>query len=328
MPSDQPHIHVQRPGLFTTIQDLGRYGFQRFGVSISGAMDRWALKVGNRLLGNPDEAAVLEVTIQGPELLFEQALTIAITGADLSPTGNGVTLPMWTVVAMPAGSRLQFGTRRQGARAYLAIAGGIEGPLILGSRSTHVRSRVGSLGGRALKRGDCLDVGAGSTASAQYVGRALLPSDRPHYSSSPTVQVVPGPHIDRFTQEALQVLTENPYRVTSESDRMGYRLCGGELRHQSSAEIVSNAVTFGAIQVPADRQPILLMADCQTTGGYPIIATVVAADHSLAAQLCPGDSISFMLTSRHKASELFRSNHAELNRLLPPCHVSAFKAFL
>lgn len=328
MPPDQPRIQVLRPGLFTTIQDLGRYGFQRFGVSVSGAMDRWALRVGNRLLGNPDQAAGLEITLQGPELFFEQTLTIAITGADLSPTRNSAALPMWTVVAMPAGSRLQFGMRRQGARAYLAIAGGFDGPLILGSRSTHVRSRMGSLGGRALMKGDRLEVGAGFTASAQYVGRALPLSHRPQYPRSPGVRIIPGPHVDRFTQEALQVLTESPYRVTSESDRMGYRLCGAELRHRTSVELVSNTVTFGAIQVPADGQPILLMADCQTTGGYATLATMIASDHSQAAQLCPGDSLSFVLTTQHKASDLFRSNHAELNRLLPPRHISEFRAFL
>ena len=326
MPADKPRIHVLRPGLFTTIQDIGRYGFQRFGVSVSGAMDRWALRVGNRLLGNPDEAAGLEITIQGPELFLDHALTIAVTGADLSPAWNGATLPMWTVVVMPAGSRLQFGKRRQGARAYLAVAGGIDGPMILGSRSTHVRSRVGSLGGRALKKGDRLEVGARSAESLQYVGRVLPPSNRPHYSSSPTVRIVPGLHVDRFTHEALQVLTESPYRVTSESDRMGYRLWGAELKHRSSGEIVSSATTFGTIQVPADGQPILLMADCQTTGGYAALATVIASDHSLAAQVCPGDNLSFSLTTQLQASELFRSNYAELNRLLPPCHLQGVLA--
>lgn len=328
MPSDPPCIHVLRPGLFTTIQDLGRYGYQRFGVSVSGAMDRWALIVGNRLLGNPDNAAGLELTIQGPELFFEQAVSLAITGADLSPTSNGRSLPMWTVVAMPAGSRLQFGLRRQGARAYITMAGGIDGPLILGSRSTHVSSGVGSLAGRALKKGDHLGVGPEETACAQYVGRSLPVSHRPHYLHSPTVRVVPGPHTDRFTPEALHALTGNPYRVTSESNRMGYRLRGAELLHRASADIVSDAVTFGTIQVPADRQPILLMADCQTTGGYATLMTMIAADRSLAAQLSPGDTISFLVITPEKASDIFRSSLAELDRLLPPHHVPDFRAFL
>lgn len=327
MPPRKLRIHVLRPGLFTTIQDLGRYGYQRFGVSVSGAMDRWALRVGNRLLGNPDEAAGLEITIQGPELLFEQALTIAVTGADLSPTCHGALLPMWTVILLPAGSLLQFGMRRQGARAYLAVAGGIDSPPILGSRSTYVRSRVGSLGGRILRKGDRLDARAGSTASAQYVGRALAPSHRPQYPASPTVRIVPGPHVDRFAQEALRVLTRHPYGVTSESDRMGYRLCGADLKHRTAAEILSTTVTFGSIQVPPDGQPIMLMADCQTIGGYATLATMIACDHSLAAQVCPGDSLSFRLTNHHKASDLFRSNRAELDRLLPRSRLSSFRDF-
>lgn len=318
MPHKQPTIHVLRPGLFTTIQDLGRYGYQRFGVSVSGAMDPWALTVGNRLLGNPDQAAGLEITLQGPELLFEQALSIAITGADLSPTSNGLAVPMWTVVTMLAGSRLQFGMRRQGARAYLTVAGGINAPLMLGSRSTHVLSGLGGPAGRALKKWDRLDAGTASRAAAHDVGHTLPEPNRPRYSTSPTVRVMSGPQSDCFTDEALHLLAGRPYRVTSESDRMGYRLDGAELPHRASADIISEAVGIGSIQVPSNRQPILLMADCQPTGGYAKLATMISADRSLAAQLSPGDSLSFQIISASKASELFRSAHAELDRLLPP----------
>ncbi len=318
MPSKPPTIHVLRPGLFTTIQDLGRYGYQRFGVSVSGAMDPWAITVGNRLLGNPDQAAGLEVTMQGPELLFEEALSIAVTGADLSPTINGVAMPMWTVVVMPAGSRLQFGMRRGGVRAYLTVAGGIDGPLILGSRSTHVRSGLGGLAGRALKQWDRLDVGPARTAGSNYVGRTLPEPHRPRYRTSVTARVIRGPQADRFTDDAWQRLASSPYRLTLESDRMGYRLQGPALTPRTSADIVSDAVSVGSIQVPADGLPILLMADCQTTGGYAKLATMIAADRSLAAQLFPGDSLSFRVVTPDKASELFRSSHAELERVLPP----------
>ncbi len=318
MPHKQPTIHVLRPGLFTTVQDLGRYGYQRFGVSVSGAMDPWALTVGNRLLGNPDQAAGLEITLQGPELLFEQALPIVITGADLSPTSNGLAVPMWTVVAMQAGSRLQFGMRRQGARAYLTVAGGINGPLMLGSRSTHVRSGLGGLAGRALKKWDQLEAGPATRAAPHYVSRALPEPNRPRYPNSPTVRVMPGPQFDTFTSEALQTLAGRPYRVTAESDRMGYRLEGAGLPHRASADIISEAVSIGSIQVPSSRQPILLMADCQPTGGYAKLATMISADRSLAAQLSPGDSLLFLIVSAEQASELFRSVHAELDRLLPP----------
>lgn len=311
-------IHIVRPGLFTTIQDLGRHGYQRFGVSVSGAMDPWALTVGNRLLGNPDCAAGLEITLQGPELFFEQQLSIAITGADLSPTSNGLALPMWTVITMPAGSRLQFGLRRHGTRAYLAVAGGIEVPLLLGSRSTHVRSGLGGVGGRPLRKSDRLEVGSARGSTAGHEGRTLAPSSRPQYLASPTLRVMPGPQVNHFLEEALHVLTSSAYRVTSESDRMGYRLEGGALPHRGSADIVSEAVTVGSIQVPSNRQPILLMADCQPTGGYTKLATMIRADRHLAAQLGPGDSLSFVVITVKEASELFRSSHAELDRLLPP----------
>ena len=318
MPLKQPTIHVVRPGLFTTIQDLGRFGYQRFGVSVSGAMDPWALTVGNRLLGNPDRAAGLEVTIQGPELLFEDALSIVITGADLSPTSNGVALPMWTVVRMPAGSRLEFGIRRQGTRAYLTVAGGIDVPLILGSRSYHVRRGWGGVAGRALRKWDRLDVGPARAAGKPCVGRALPEAQRPRYQSTATIRVIPGPQADRFTDDALEILASQPYRLASESDRMGYRLQGLALPHRTSADIVSDAVSAGNIQVPADRQPILLMADCQTTGGYAKLATMIEADRARAAQLSPGDRLSFVVVTHETASTLLRSAHAELDRLLPP----------
>lgn len=328
MPPNRPTIHVLRPGLFTTIQDLGRYGYQRFGVSVSGAMDRWALVAGNRLLGNPDPSAGLECTIQGPELLFEQTLSLAVTGADLSPTNNGHALPMWTVVAMQAGSRLQFGARRQGARAYVTVAGGIDGPLILGSRSTHVRSGLGGLAGRALKKWDQLRVGPTGRGGAQYVGRELPEPQRPQYSTSATVRVVPGPQADCFTEDALHRLALSPYRLTSESDRTGYRLNGLHLAPRTSADIVSDAVICGAIQVPSDQQPILLMADCHTTGGYAKLATMIAADRSMAAQLSPGDRLSFAVVTADEASDLFRSAHADLDRLLPSHYVPDFRTCL
>ncbi|MBX3238192.1 MAG: biotin-dependent carboxyltransferase [Nitrospiraceae bacterium] len=319
MPTKPPVIHVLHPGLFTTVQDLGRCGYQRCGVSVSGAMDAWALTVGNRLLGNPDGAAGLEMTLQGPELLFEQALFIAVTGADLSPTTDGLAIPMWTMIAMKAGSRLQFGMRRQGARAYLTVAGGITGPMILGSLSTHVRSGLGGLAGRAVKKWDQFSVGPIVRADADSIGRSLPEPYRPQYSKLPTVRLMPGPQTDSFIDEAIRLLTDRPYRVTPESDRMGYRLEGVELPHRISADIVSEAVCVGSLQVPPNRQPILLMADCQPTGGYAKLAMMISADRSLAAQLAPGDSLSFRMVSAQKASQLLRSKRTDLDRILPPC---------
>lgn len=318
MSSNGAFIHVVRPGLFTTIQDLGRRGYQRFGVSVSGAMDPWALTVGNRLLGNHDKAAGLEITLQGPELFFEQRLSIAITGADLSPTSDGRAIPMWTVVTMQAGSRLQFGLRKQGTRAYVSVAGGIESPLVLGSRSTHVRSGLGGLEGRPLRKSDRLAAGPCPNVSAAREGRMLAPAFQPLYVACPTLRVMRGPQADHFVADALHLLAASSYRVSSESDRMGYRLEGAELPHRGSADIISEAVTAGSIQVPSNRQPILLMADCQPTGGYAKLATMISVDRRLAAQVGPGDSLSFVVITEREASLLFRSSQAELDWLLAP----------
>jgi antagonist of KipI len=312
-------IHVLRPGLFTTVQDAGRPGFRRFGVSVSGALDRWAITVGNRLLGNSDDAAGLEITLQGPELLFEQATLIAITGADLTPLHNGSTLPMWTVIDMPAGARLEFGRRRAGARAYLTVAGGIEGSQVLGSRSTHVRSGLGGFHGRALTKWDQLPVGRMRSETSKRVGLSVPLGKRPHYSVPPTLRILPGPQIEQFVERDLGALVEHSYRVTTESDRMGYRLSGPPLHPRVGADTISDAVTFGAIQVPPDGQPILLMADCQTTGGYAKPAVVVTVDLPSAAQLLPEDSVRFRFVSPDDASHLLRTMRAELDRLLPPC---------
>ncbi|MEB2337122.1 MAG: biotin-dependent carboxyltransferase family protein [Nitrospirales bacterium] len=317
MPANNPIIHVLRPGLLTTVQDLGRFGYQRFGVSVSGAMDRWALAVGNRLVGNPDHTAGLEITLQGPELLFEQTLAIAITGADLSPTCDGHPLPLWTRLTLPAGSRLQFGRRRHGARAYLTVRGGIESPLMLGSRSTHLRSGLGGPAGRALQKWDRLMVGKAGKRLGSLEGQSLPDFLRPSYSTAPTLRVIPGPQAECFPPETFRLLAEQPYRITADSDRMGYRLQGQALPPRDPTDIVSDAVTCGAIQVPADQQPILLMADCQPTGGYAKLATLAGIDRSLAAQVLPGDHLSFVVIRAHEAIVLARAAHAKLDRLLP-----------
>ncbi|MBX3235597.1 MAG: biotin-dependent carboxyltransferase [Nitrospiraceae bacterium] len=318
MATEYATIHILRPGLSTTVQDLGRHGFRRYGVSVSGAMDRWALTVGNRLLGNHDGAAGLEITLQGPELLFDKRSWIAITGGDLSPSCRGQALPMWTVVELPAGARVEFGARRKGARAYLTVAGGIEGPRILGSHSTHTRSRLGGMQGRSLKKWDQLAIGAPPNRIPPPAGRALSLSHRPDYSSTPTLRVLSGPQLDYFTKDSLATLVESGYRITSESDRMGYRLAGPILQFKGQADIVSDAVVCGAIQVPPDGQPILLMADCQTTGGYAKPAVVISVDLPKAGQLLPGDSVGFRWVSAEEASSLLRTTRAELDRLLPP----------
>jgi len=312
-------ITVIRPGWFTTIQDTGRYGSQQYGVSVSGAMDRRSLVIGNRLVGNCDDTAALELTLKGPELLFAKDTIVAITGADLSPSVNGTALPLWTSLLVKGGSVLSFGLRRGGARGYLSVAGGIEVPKILGSRSTHVSSKTGGIKGRALIAGDVVNLGAPLNHQQCRIGKSLPESSRPIYLSHQTLRILEGPQLKTFAKDAFGVLTGNPYRLSTQSDRMGYRLEGPTLPYRRQTSYISDGTAMGALQVPSDGQPILLMADRQTTGGYPKIAVVIAADLHLAGQLLPGDSIQFRSITLEKAKTAFAKQWDEIGQTLPPC---------
>jgi len=306
------------PGLLTTVQDLGRVGYQRFGVPVAGPMDPWALRCANRLVGNPDNAAAIEVTIVGPSLLFERAAIVAWTGGDFPVSLNGAVIPGWQAVEIPAGSTLKIGTRQTGARGYLSIAGGIAVPPILESRSTHLRSGMGGLGGHALRAGDVLAGGEATPEAKGRVGCCIAPALRPGYSHSPTLRVIRGPQVEAFRPDAMDVLSRERYTISREADRMGYRLHGAPLEHRNSPDIVSDATPLGSLQVPASRQPILLMADRQTTGGYPKIAVVISADVPLAAQLVPGDTIGFTVVEVEEAQRVIREQYRELDLMLSP----------
>ncbi|MEC4688518.1 MAG: biotin-dependent carboxyltransferase family protein, partial [Nitrospirota bacterium] len=249
-------FRVIQSGFLSTVQDLGRYGFQRFGMPVGGAMDILALRLGNRLVGNPDSAAVLEITLQGPELTFETDSVIALSGADLSPTLNGNPVQNWTVMCVTRGSTLSFGERRNGARAYLAVAGGINVPLVLGSRSTHMRSRTGGFGGRALLKGDVLHGHPPSSGTWKSAGRALPSAAHPSYPPDATLRVLLGPQSDCFVPDALGTLVHGPYTISPQSDRMGYRLIGPPLPHARAPDLISDAIPPGAVQIPASHQPI------------------------------------------------------------------------
>ncbi len=318
MPAAEPRgFFVRRAGLLTTVQDLGRYGYQRYGVSICGAMDRTALRLANRLLGNPDGAAGLEITLHGPELEFDGTSTIAVTGADLSPALNGSPISMWTALRVRAGDSLRFGARRAGARAYIAFHGGIDVPHVLGSRSTHLRSGIGGLEGRAVKAGDHLWTIVSPEPDRQSSASRIPESLLPLYEPSRRLRVILGPQAEWFRADSISLFLAHRYTVSPHSDRIGFRLTGPGLFHKGLRNMPSAATTIGSIQVPPDRQPILLMADCQTTGGYPNLATLISADQSFAAQLAPGDSVGFASVSREKALRLCRMQRAELDRLFP-----------
>jgi antagonist of KipI len=309
-------VRIIKPGWHTTVQDLGRHGYQHYGVSVSGAMDRLAIVIANRLVNNHDAAAALEITLAGPELLFEKPALLAITGADLSPTIDGQRVPNWTTMPIRAGSRLTFGRRRRGARSYLAVGGGFDVPLVWGSRSTHVSTSTGGLKGRALMADDILQAGFAADGSERArIGATLADGHRPVYVDSPTLRIILGPQ--HASAETLSVLTNTPYRLASRSDRMGYRLEGQRLPDLPTHPRISDGTAMGALQIPPDGHPILLMADRPTTGGYPKVATVISADLCLAAQLQPGDTITFRTTSLEEAEAALADQWRQINKALP-----------
>ena len=319
------HITVVKPGWLTTVQDLGRYGYQQYGLPVSGAMDRRAFIIANRLVGNLDHDAGLEITLKGPELLFEQEAVMAVTGADLTPSVNGIDIPLWTSVLVESGSRLAFGARRAGARGYVAIAGGIDVPIVLGSRSTHTYSRTGGMKGRALAQGDVLIGGAPGPHPRETIGRVLPERLRPVYSTVTTLRILPGTQRMSFSAHALELLTSSPYRLSNQSDRMGYRLEGPKIAHAGVGQWISEGTAMGALQVPADGQPILLMADRHTTGGYPKIAVVISLDLHLAAQLMPGDTVEFRTITLLEAQTLLKTEWSEIDHAIPSYHGRAAK---
>src|SRR5712671_882835 len=271
-------VRVIRGGMLTTIQDSGRWGYQSRGVPVAGPMDPMSHRLANALVGNDRGAATLEVTLLGPELEFEDERVVAVTGADFEITLDGKPALAGAPFIVSAESHLRFGPRRRGARAYLAMGGG---------------------GGRALKAGDRLPLGVAEVTrpTAAPLGDRLVPLP----AHPARLRVLPGPQADAFAADAFDALQSAPYTVGHQSDRMGFRLVGPPLAHARGADIISDATPLGVLQVPASGQPILLMADRQTAGGYPKLATVISADIGVAGQLGPGDTLLFAVCSPREA---------------------------
>jgi antagonist of KipI len=307
-----PVLRVQEPGLFTTVQDLGRPNAISAGVPSGGAMDRFAHSAANLLVGNEAGHATLECTFSGPHLVAEHACLIAITGADLDPRVNGAPAPAWTGVFLGAGDRLTFGARRAGARMYIALAGGIDADRWLGSLSTNLIAARGGMHGRPLKSGDVLTV-AGEPRKPLVSGHRVPEQLRPEYDDH-TLHAIAGPHVKRLSPEGRDLVFGAPYRVSREADRMGYRLEGPQLV-TSGEELLSFGLVSGAVQVPHNGQPILLMADHQTAGGYPVIATVVSASLPIAAQLLPGDELRFAEVNVERAHQMRKALERTLDSL-------------
>ena len=285
--------------MLTTIQDLGRWGHQASGVPVAGPMDVYSHRLANQLVGNAATAAALEITLIGPELQARGDLFCAVAGGDFGVTVGGHQVPHTGAFRVPDGVTIRFAARRLGARSTLSVRGGIDVAAVFGSRSTSVLSRMGPLNGRPLQAGDLLPVGE-ERRFDDMTGSAfplLLPR------GGARLRAIAGPHDSMFSAGARERLFSSRYTITATSNRMGYRLEGPPLTHVSAADILSDATPIGSLQVPASGQPILLMADRQTTGGYPKIATVISADLPTAAQLAPGDWIEFAACTREAAIE-------------------------
>lgn len=312
----QPNLHntveILNPGLLTLVEDLGRYGYQQYGVPVAGVMDTFAATVANILVSNPRTAAVLEMTLSGADMRFNFTGSIAITGADLSPSINNVPIKMWETIRVNEGDILTFGGLKTGLRSYLAISGGVDVPSIMNSKSTYMKAGLGGNQGRALKQGDILKIGESnpiqlSPIRLKILDEALVPNYKKHIK----LRVILGPQHDKFTDKGIETFLTNVYQLTSECDRMGYRLEGAPIEHVTSADIISDGIAFGAIQVPGTGQPIIMMADRQTTGGYTKIANVISTDLWKLAQAKPGDSVTFVTVDIeaaqviHKKVEMF-----------------------
>jgi antagonist of KipI len=283
--------------MFTTVQDLGRWGHQSDGVPVAGPMDAFSHRLANRLVANDDGAAALEVTLLGPEIQAVGDVTCAVCGAEFELSVDDQQVPCGRPFQLRNGARLRFGRRIAGARATLAVRGGIDVAPVMGSRATSIISGIGPFGGRTLTAGDSLPVGRMPSRAPHLTAPLSLPL--PHGGAK--LRAIPGPHDGRFTTEAVNTFFAAAFTVTTKSNRMGYRLDGPALAHAEFGEILSDATPLGSVQVPKSGQPILLMADRQTTGGYPKIATVITADIPLAGQLAPGDWIRFIPCTRTEA---------------------------
>jgi antagonist of KipI len=306
-------LRVESPGLLTTIQDLGRPNAMSSGVSRGGAMDRFAHSAANLLVGNDAGAATIECTLLGPRLIAERACLVAITGGDLDPSINGRPAPQWAGFFVSEGDHLTFGAKRAGARAYIAIAGGVMGDRWLGSASTNLMAARGGMHGRALTAGDMVhasDPPAGPVVSGLHLDEGLRPAYR-----NQTLHVIAGPHVKRLDAAGRSLLFDSAFEVGLDANRMGYRLKGPELSPAGGEELLSFGLTAGALQLPSGGRPILLMADCQTAGGYPVIATVVSAALPIAAQLAPGDEFRFAETDMQNALRMRRELRATLSTL-------------
>jgi biotin-dependent carboxylase-like uncharacterized protein len=317
-------IEIVKPGFATTVQDLGRPGYYHLGIPLSGAMDRYALRAANLLVGNDEGDAGLEAVFTGPELRFTAAAMVAVTGAELPPRVDGAPCPTWTAVRVRAGQTLSFGVLQQGARGYIAVSGGIDVPLVLGSRATYALCTLGGFKGRALQAGDALGVDTLKQPAPE--GKAVPVSLRRGFGAAPELRVLPGLYWERITAEAGRHFFEDRWTVAPEADRIGYRFRGGRAlalveRQQpfgagsDPSNIVDSCYPYGSIQVPGGTEPIVLHRDAVSGGGYFMLGTVISADMDLIGQMQPHTPTRFVRVDMPQALAARRDRSALLRRL-------------
>jgi biotin-dependent carboxylase-like uncharacterized protein len=304
---------VELGGFQTLIQDRGRIGYGQYGVSGCGAMDEYAHRVGNILVGNDENEASLEVLMIGPTIKFDKYTQIAITGADLGANLNGKKIDIWRSYEINPGDILSFKGSKSGVRAYISIAGGIDVPIVMGSKSTYTRGKIGGFKGRALKKNDYIstffeerDFTINKKINDEYI---------PKYDVNVVLRIVRGPQFGCFSESEINKFLSNEYKVTNEIDRMGCRLEGESIKHIKSADIISDGISYGAIQVPGHGKPIIMLADRQTSGGYTKIGNVISVDLYKLAQAKPNDSIKFELIDIYEAHRLLKEQELKIKSI-------------
>lgn len=306
-------IIIDNPGLLTTIQDAGRFGYGQYGVTPSGPMDAESFQIANLLVGNAPGESALEATVLGPAFHTTENTIIAITGADMSPTLDGKSIPMNRALSVPAGSQVKLQGAKDGSRTYIAFYGGFDIPPIMGSQATSLQCHIGGLDGRKLEKGDAIPLRTVSDVPPNLSRRAT--AHRIRRKSENIIRVLLGPQEDAFTAEGLATFLGTPYTVSKEFDRMGCRLDGQPIQHKTDGNIISDGIVNGAIQVPTTGQPIIMLAERQATGGYTKIATVISADLPVIGQCCPGDIIRFQAVSIEEAHRLLKAQASRLEDL-------------
>lgn len=306
-------ITILNPGLLTTIQDQGRVGYQQFGVPVSGAMDPRSAALANILVGNEVDEAVLECTMLGPQLRFDTDNCFAVCGGDLGAALNGAPIKTYQACQAKAGDILKFSFPKSGCRAFIAFAGGLDVPKVMGSRSTYMKAKIGGLEGRKLEKEDVIPFRTPKATLKDMAERSLYPEFVPQENYR--IRVVLGPQDDYFTDEGIQTFLSKTYTVTQEFDRMGCRLEGEVIAHKEGGDIISDGISFGAIQVPSSGKPIIMLADRQTTGGYTKIANVITADFRLMAQLKAGDQVHFEQITVQEAQNILLAQRRAMKAL-------------